>query len=203
MLAFLKARWGEVSSVWAKAGLTAIALAWVTGQMTAAQALAASAGAVVLYLHPEAKPALGEVASALAQAARGQAAKGALAGLALLAGLGLAGCANSPAPSTSATVPGTTVPAPAPSATASELTAAWTAAQAGYNAWGGIVTTLIEVEDPSASSALTQANATLKAFFAQPVPTDPTQLSQDWPAINAALLTLAPLIEKAIASAVK
>jgi hypothetical protein len=35
------------------------------------------------------------------------------------------------------------------------------------------------------------------------VPTDPTQLSQDWPAIDAALLTLAPLIEKAIASAVK
>jgi hypothetical protein len=74
MLAYLKARWDEATSIWAKAGSTVIALAWATGQMTTAQALAAAAGSVVLYLHPEAKPALGAVASALAQAAGGQAA---------------------------------------------------------------------------------------------------------------------------------
>ena len=86
MLAYLEARWHETTSILAKAGLAGIALAYVTGQMTDYQALVGAAVAVVLYLHPEAKGALGQVSAAL-----GAAIKPALVMLAL-AGLGLSAC---------------------------------------------------------------------------------------------------------------
>lgn len=99
-------------------------------------------------------------------------------------------------------VPGTTTVVPGPSATSTEIATAWASARSGYLTWGGIVTGLIDTVEPALAPAMTQANATLKAFFSTPVPTDPTKLVQDWPAINAALLTLAPLIEQTFASAI-
>lgn len=136
-----------------------------------------------------------------------QVAKPGLGAIAVTVSLALSACqqptvapattaTTAPAPTT--TVPGTAVSAPAPNATSTEIAAAWTAAQAGYNDWGGLVTSLVELADPSATGALTQANTTLKAFFSQPVPSNPTQLAQDWPAVNAALQTLAPLILQAV-----
>lgn len=123
--------------------------------------------------------------------------------LAALLPLALADCSSAipapviAAPASPSIVPGTTTVQPSPSATSAEIASAWASARAGYTAWGGIVTGLIETVEPASVAVLTQANTTLKAFFATPVPTDPAQLSQDWPAINAALLTLAPLIEEA------
>jgi hypothetical protein len=130
-----------------------------------------------------------------------QVAKPGLSAVAVTIALALSACqepAAAPTTTPAPTVPGTAVSAPAPNATSTAIAAAWTAAQAGYNDWGGVVTSLVELADPSATGALTQANTTLKAFFSQPVPSDPTQLAQDWPAIDAALQTLAPLILQAI-----
>jgi len=190
MLAFLQARWGEATSIWAKAGLTAIALAWATGQMSTVQALAAAAGAVVLYLHPEAKPVLGEVAGALAQAA-----KGALAGLALLAGLGLASCSST----SSTTPPPTPIAAPpALGPAAQAIKTSWTDGCAAYNLGGALVIDLVKAAEPSASGPLTTAQADLTKFCAVPVPTDPTVLAQDGPAFLAAWAALEPLVEQAL-----
>jgi len=53
MLAYLKARWGEVTSIVAGAGLSGIVAGYLTGQLSAQQAAAASASALVMYLMPE------------------------------------------------------------------------------------------------------------------------------------------------------
>lgn len=58
IVAYLKARAGELSSILAASGATAVGVAYITGQLTAKQALAGATAAVVGYLWPETKTTL-------------------------------------------------------------------------------------------------------------------------------------------------
>lgn len=66
VLAYLKARAGEVSSVLAASGAFGVGLAYVTGQMTAKQALVGAGAAVVAYVYPESKAAVAQIANSVA-----------------------------------------------------------------------------------------------------------------------------------------
>lgn len=70
MFAFLKARAGEVTSIWSTAGLGGILAAYLLGQITWQQAIAGAAVAVIGYVMPEARPIAQLVAQSLGNATK-------------------------------------------------------------------------------------------------------------------------------------
>ena len=55
MWTYLKARWGEVTSIWSAAGVGSIAAAYLLGKIDRNTAIISSTGAVIAYLLPEKK----------------------------------------------------------------------------------------------------------------------------------------------------
>jgi hypothetical protein len=96
--AYIVARAHEVSSILAASGAGAVLVAYATGQMDGKKAAVAGVAAVIMYLMPEDKALVANVANAISPGAVKTTAL-ALA-LALGIGSGLVACSSAPAPAT-------------------------------------------------------------------------------------------------------